>query len=150
MTRNAWGPHQQAAFWSRRAWDLAGPFDPDAWGLFDVEFFLKLVALGRAVHIPEPLATLRLHPESKQMSRRLTMGEDYMRLADGFYRSLPAPLRPWARAGRATLYRRAALHFQAAGESTRARRLFLRSLLLSPRGIKRKQLRQLARTLLPT
>jgi glycosyltransferase involved in cell wall biosynthesis len=148
MTRRAWGPHQQAAFWSRRAWELAGPFDEDAWGLFDVQFFLRLVAVGRAHHLHEPLATLRLHPDSKQMSRRATMAEDYLRLADGFYATgLPATLRRWARTGRATLYRRAALHFQAAGETARARRLFLRSLVLSLRGIERKQLRRLARTL---
>jgi glycosyltransferase involved in cell wall biosynthesis len=150
MTRNARGPHQQAALWTRRAWELAGPFAEEAWGLFDVELFLRLVALGPAAHLEEPLATLRLHPESKQMSRREKMGEDYVRLADGFYATgLPKALRPWGRAGRATLYRRAALHFQAAGENARARRLFLRSLALSPRGIERKQLRRLVRTLLP-
>ncbi len=150
MTRKAWGPHQQAAFWSRRAWELAGPFAEDAWGLFDVELFLRLVAAGPALHLEEPLATLRLHPDSKQMSRRAAMGEELVRLADGFYANgLPAELRPWARAGRATLYCRAALHFQAAGETARARRLFLRSLVLSPRGIERKQLRRLARTLVP-
>jgi glycosyltransferase involved in cell wall biosynthesis len=150
MTRSGWGPHQQAAFWSRRAWELSGPFDEEAWGLFDVEFFLRLVAAGPGLHLEEPLATLRLHPESKQMSRREAMAADYVRLADGFYATgLPTALRPWSRAGRATLYRRAALHFQAAGETGPARTLFLRSLLLSPRGIERKQLRRLARTLVP-
>jgi glycosyltransferase involved in cell wall biosynthesis len=149
MTRSGWGPHQQASLWSRRAWELAGPFDEDAWGLFDVELFLRLVAVGRGLHLEEPLATVRLHPESKQMSRRATMGADYVRLAKGLYSDPPAALRPWARAGRATLYRRAALHFQAAGERARARRLFLRSLLLSPLGIERKQLRRLVRTLVP-
>jgi hypothetical protein len=77
------------------------------------------------------------------------MGADYLRIADGLYADPPQALRPWARAGRATLYRRAALHFQAAGETNQARRLFLHSLLLSPLGIEWKQLRRLLKSLVP-
>jgi glycosyltransferase involved in cell wall biosynthesis len=141
---------QPAALWSRRAWELAGPFNERAWSWFDAEFFLRAGTLGRVARIDEPVAAFRLHPESKQMSRHEQMAEDSIRFADEFWGGeLPAALRPHARAGRAGQYRRASLALYAAGDVERARRLFLRSLLLSPRGIRRKQVGRLARTLLP-
>jgi hypothetical protein len=143
--------HQPASFWTRRAWELAGPFDERSWGLFDVELGLRVAAAGRGLHLHEPLATFRLHPESKQMSRHVRMAEECLRFARDFFESpdLPEPLRPHARAARATLHRRAALNFDAAGERGRARQAFLRSLALSPRGMTRKQGRRLVRTLVP-
>jgi len=141
---------QPAALWSRRGWELAGPFNERAWSWFDAELFLRLGAVGRVAWVEEPLAAFRLHPESKQMSRHERMAEDSIRFAEEFWGGdLPPRLRPYARVGRAGQYRRAALALYAAGDVERARRLFLRSLLLSPRGIRRKQLGRLARTLLP-
>jgi len=141
---------QPAALWSRRGWELVGPFS-ERWSWFDAELFLKLGAVGKVARIEEPVAAFRLHPESKQMSRHEQMAEDSVRFAEEFWGGddLPAGLRPYARAGRAGQYRRAALALYAAGDVERARRLFLRSLVLSPRGIRRKQLGRLARTLLP-
>jgi glycosyltransferase involved in cell wall biosynthesis len=150
MTRRAYVPFQPATFWSRRAWEKAGPFKAGSWALFDVEFALRAALIGPAQHIREPIATFRLHSESKSMSRHLAMAEECVRFAEEFYGSaLPAPLRPYARTGRASVYRRAALHYHAAGEISAARRLFLRSLLLSLRGAQRKQLMRLVRTLPP-
>ena len=141
---------QPASLWSRRGWELAGPFNERAWSWFDAELFLRLGAVGRVARIEEPLAAFRLHPESKQMSRHEQMAEDSIRFAEEFWGGeLPPALRQHARVGRAGQYRRAALALYAAGDVERARRLFLRSLLLSPRGIRRKQLGRLARTLLP-
>ena len=141
---------QPASLWSRRGWELAGPFNESAWSWFDAELFLRLGAVGRVARIEEPVAAFRLHPDSKQMSRHERMAQDSIRFADEFWGGdLPAPLRRHARAGRAGQYRRAALALYAAGDVERARRLFLRSLVLSPRGIRRKQLGRLARTLLP-
>jgi glycosyltransferase involved in cell wall biosynthesis len=151
MARTVYTPHQPSTFWSRRAWEAAGPFNERSWALFDVEFNLRTALLGPVEHVEEPLATFRLHPESKSLSRHRTMAHECLRFATEFYGSpdLPAQLRPYARAGRATLFRRAALHLQAEGQVTYARRLFLRSLLLSPSGLTRKQARRLATTLLP-
>jgi glycosyltransferase involved in cell wall biosynthesis len=151
MGRSAYAVHQPAMFFTRRAWEIAGPFNERSWGLFDVEFVLRLVAVGPARYLREPLATFRLHPESKQMSRHVAMAEEHVRFAHEFYESpeLPDALRPYASAGRAALYRRAALRYYAAGEIAAARRLFLRSLLLSPRGLSRKQAARLVRTLVP-
>jgi glycosyltransferase involved in cell wall biosynthesis len=151
MARTVYTPHQPSTFWSRRAWEAAGPFNERSWALFDVEFNLRTALLGPAHHIEEPLATFRLHPESKSLSRHRAMAVECLRFADEFYGSpdLPSLLRPYARAGRASLLRRAALHLQAEGQIGRSRRLFLRSLLLSRYGLTRKQLQRLARTCVP-
>jgi glycosyltransferase involved in cell wall biosynthesis len=141
---------QPASLWSRRAWELAGPFNERAWALFDTEFYLRLAVRGRAAYIGGPLATFRLHPASKEMSRPERMAADCERFADEFFGSagLPPELRPYSRAGRASFYRRAALGYYAAGDIRRARRLFLRS-LIRPRGLRMKQLRRLVWTLVP-
>jgi hypothetical protein len=142
---------QPASLWSRRAWELAGPFNERAWALFDTEFFLRLATYGPASRVREPLAAFRLHPASKQMSRLQVMAVECVRFADEFFgsRELPVALRPFARAGRASFYRRAALAYEAAGDSGAARRLFLRSLALRPWGMSRKQLRRLLRAFVP-
>ena len=143
---------QPASLWTRRAWELAGPFNADSWSLFDTEFYLRLAVAGRAARVREPpLATFRLHAGSKSMSRFERMADECVRFADDFYGgpSFPEPLRPFARQGRASFYRRAALNCYAAGDLGRARRLFLRSLVLSPRGLDRKQASRLARSFVP-
>jgi glycosyltransferase involved in cell wall biosynthesis len=151
MARTAYAVYQPAMFWTRRAWTLAGPFNERSWSLFDVEFALRAALVGPAAHVAAPLATFRLHPKSKTMSGHTRMAEECVRFADEFFQgsSLPRELRRHARAGRANLYRRAALHYQADTDVRRARRLFLRSLLLSLRGLQRKQLVRLLRTLVP-
>ena len=142
---------QPASLWSRRAWELAGPFDERSWALFDTELYLRIGAHGRVARVSRPLATFRLHRESKQLSRQRRMAEECVRFADEFYAGdrVPQALRPYARAGRASFYRRGALNLYAAGEIARARRLFLRSLALSPRGLQRSQASRLLRTLVP-
>jgi glycosyltransferase involved in cell wall biosynthesis len=142
---------QPASLFTRRGWELAGPLNERAWALFDSELYLRLGTVGRMVRIHEPVAAFRLHPESKQLSRRERMGAECVRYADEFFGSdaLPAALRPYARNARATFYRRGALAWYAAGDIPQARRLFLRSLVLSPRGMDRKQLTRLVRTLVP-
>ena len=143
---------QPASLWTRRAWELAGPFNPDSWSLFDTEFYLRLAVAGRAARLPAPpLATFRLHAGSKSMSRFERMADECVRFAEDFYGGpdFPEQLRPYARQGRASFYRRAALNCYAAGDLRRARRLALRSLVLSPRGIDRKQASRLARSFVP-
>jgi glycosyltransferase involved in cell wall biosynthesis len=142
---------QPASLWSRQAWEIAGPFNERAWALFDTEFYLQLAAAGPAARVAEPLALVRLHPQAKSHSRHSLMAAECRRFADDFFgsRRLPEPLRPFARAGRANFYRRAALAYQAAGEIEAARWMFLKSLVLTPRGMNKKQLRRLLRTFLP-
>ena len=142
---------QPASLFTRRGWESAGPLNERAWALFDSELYLRLGTAGRMVRIHDQVAAFRLHPESKQLSRRERMGAECVRFADEFFGSdaLPAALRPYARSARATFYRRGALSWYAAGDIPQARRLFLRSLVLSPRGMDRKQLTRLVRTLAP-
>jgi len=142
---------QPASLFTRRGWELAGPLNERAWALFDSELYLRLGTVGHMVRIHEPVAAFRLHPESKQVSRRERMGAECVRHADEFFGSdaLPTALRPYVRNARGTFYRRGALSWYAAGDIPRARRLFLRSLVLSPRGMDRKQLTRLVRTLAP-
>jgi glycosyltransferase involved in cell wall biosynthesis len=141
---------QPASFWTRRAWEVAGPFNERAWSLFDEEFFLRVATAGPVVRVDEPLATFRLHGESKSMSRHEQMAQECIRFADDFWGGdAPAPLQRYARSGRATYYRRAALNLAVGGDRSAARRLFLRSLALSPRGMTAKQASRLVRTLAP-
>jgi glycosyltransferase involved in cell wall biosynthesis len=151
MARDVYTVSHPASFWARWAWERAGPLNERSWALFDIELGLRVATFGRARHLQVALATFRLHPESKTMSRHLRMADECLRFAREFYGdpSLPRELRPYARRGRATLHRRAALYLAAAGERDRARREFLRSVTLSPRGASRKQLRRLAPTLVP-
>ena len=143
-------PPQPASFWTRRAWEVAGPFNERAWALFDTEFFLRLGTIGRARRLREPLATVRLHPRSKTMSQHERMAAECLRFADEFFGdAVPLALAPHARAGQAAFYRRAALSLYAAGDVAGARRLFARSLLRSPRGLTTKQLSRLARAFVP-
>ena len=143
---------QPASLWRRAAWDLAGPMDERFQYVFDTLFFLCVAARGGgAAYVPEQLATYRVHPESKsaRMSE-LPHADECIRVADEFFRdpALPAQLRPHARAARAAYYRRAALALYNAGEVSRARSAFLRSLLLRPR-MSWRTARYMARTLLP-
>jgi glycosyltransferase involved in cell wall biosynthesis len=136
---------QPASLWRREAWERAGPLDESLHYVFDTVFFLRMAALGRARHIAEPLAGYRIHPASKTYSEPLPKIEEYLRLAEEVFSA--QPLRAYARAGRASYYRRAAWSLWNLGELSRARRTFLRSLLVSPamtRGTAAKMLRTLA------
>ena len=136
---------QPASLWRREAWERAGPLDESFHYVFDTVFFLRLAARGRTRYLPEPLAGYRIHPASKTYSEPLPKIEEYLRLGDEVFAA--EPLRPYARAGRASYYRRAAWSLWNLGELSRARRTFLRSLLVSPamtRGTAAKMLRTLA------
>jgi glycosyltransferase involved in cell wall biosynthesis len=136
---------QPASLWRREAWERAGPLDESFHYVFDTVFFLRMAALGRASHLAEPLAGYRIHPASKTYSEPLPKIEEYLRLADEVFAA--EPLRRYARAGRASYYRRAAWSLWNLGELARARRTFLRSLVLDPvmsRGTAAKMVRTLA------
>jgi glycosyltransferase involved in cell wall biosynthesis len=142
---------QPASLWRRRAWELAGPFDESYQVWFDVLFFLNAARFGPAAYVEEPLATYRLHPDSKTAhATGIPHTEELMRVADEFFGgpNLPEELRPHARAARAYHYRRAAWGYYSSGDIAGARRALLRSVPLRPR-MSRKTARLLARTLTP-
>ena len=49
---------QPSSMWTRRAWQLAGPFDERAYYFFDFEFYLRLSTLGRGEARAEALVDL--------------------------------------------------------------------------------------------
>jgi glycosyltransferase involved in cell wall biosynthesis len=137
---------QPASLWRREAWERAGPLDESFHYVFDTVFFLRMAALGRASHLAEPLAGYRIHPASKTYSEPLPKIEEYLRLADEVFAA--EPLQRYRRSGRASYYRRAAWSLWNLGELSRARRTFLRSLLLDP-FMSRGTAAKMVRTLVP-
>jgi glycosyltransferase involved in cell wall biosynthesis len=142
---------QPASLFSRRAWELAGPFDPSRHWFFDFELFVRLGLAGRAEQLDgEPLATYRLHSGSKSVGQSLPKARDYMRVArefygDGFFSGRLAGL---AREARASAYHHGGIYFYDALALGEARRCFLRALALDPRRAPR-ELALVARTLVP-
>jgi len=143
---------QPASLWRREAWELAGPMDEEYQYVFDTLFFLRVAAAGaKAAYLPEPLATYRIHDESKSARMMETAhGAEVLRFADAYFggTDLPQSIRPHARAARAAYYRRAALSLYNAGDVGTARKTFLRSLVLRPK-MSAQTARYMARTLIP-
>ena len=150
MARLATGTVMQpASLWRRRAWELAGPFDEGYQVLFDVLFFLTMARFGPAAYVEEPLATYRIHAESKTAhATSVRHADELLKAADEFFDrpDLPEELRPDARRVRSLYYRRAAWGFYCSGETARSRRALIRSLPLRPR-MSRGTAKLLAKTL---
>jgi glycosyltransferase involved in cell wall biosynthesis len=142
---------QQASLWRRRAWELAGPFDEDSFFFFEYEFLVRLAVRGRAKRLERPLATFRLHPASKTVEPSVNKAEDAVRVAESFFTgpTFPPELRRHARRGRASYHLRAAFVYYQAGRIARARRQFLRALLLAPPAFSRLHLLLFAKSLVP-
>jgi glycosyltransferase involved in cell wall biosynthesis len=143
---------QPASLWRRDAWELAGPMNENYQYVFDTLFFLRVAATGaQAKYLPEPLATYRVHSESKSARMMETaQAEEVLRFANSYFgaANLPQAIRPHARAARAAYYRRAALSLYTAGDFSAARRTFLQSLVLRPK-MSAQTARYMARTLIP-
>jgi len=58
---------QPAAFWTRRIYDRVGGIDASYYFQLDLDFFVRVAAVGRLQHLRERLARLRLHPEGKMI-----------------------------------------------------------------------------------
>jgi glycosyltransferase involved in cell wall biosynthesis len=128
---------QPATLYRRSAADAVGPLNERAWYFLDFEFTVRLAGVGNGVHVPEPLATYRIHPAGKSTGHPLRKAEDALRCADEFLTSelVPEPLRAYARSGRAALCRTAGQNFYAAEELGRARRAYARAAELAPREV---------------
>jgi GT2 family glycosyltransferase len=106
---------QPGSLFRRRAWELAGPFDEDAYYFFDFEFALRVAGHGSLVRIPDLLANYRVHPESKSIGAPLAKARDYARIAE----AVPGT--------RAVALKRAAEYFYEALELGEARRYAVRA-----------------------
>jgi glycosyltransferase involved in cell wall biosynthesis len=142
---------QQASMWRRQAWELAGPFDERSFFFFEYEFLVRLAVHGRAKRLVRPLATFRLHPASKTVEHSTAKAEDAVRVADTFFTgpAFPPELRRHARRGRASYHLRAAFVYYQAAHISRARRQFLRALLLAPLAFSPLHLLLFAKSLVP-
>jgi glycosyltransferase involved in cell wall biosynthesis len=131
MVRHAQVPNQQpATIYTRRGWEAAGPLDEDAWYYLDLQLAIRLAAAGHGVHLNEPLATYRIHPEGKSTGEPVRKADDALRCAERFMTSdlVPEALRPYAREGRASLYRIAGDNYYAALELGPARRAYFKAI----------------------
>jgi glycosyltransferase involved in cell wall biosynthesis len=149
MVRDAQVPNQQpATLYTRRGWEVAGPLDETAWYYLDFQLTVRLAGVGRGIHLPEQLATYRIHTGGKSIGAPARKAADAMRCAERFLTSdlVPDELRPYARAGRASLYRIAGANYYAALELGRARSAYLRAVALAPRSV---LLRPLVKSFLP-
>jgi glycosyltransferase involved in cell wall biosynthesis len=142
---------QQASMWRREAWELAGPFDEGSFFFFEYEFLVRLSVLGRARRLERPLATFRLHAESKTTEPSVAKAEDAARVGDAFFTGpqFPDELRRYVRRGRASYHLRAALVYYQAAAIARARKHFVRALLLAPRAFSRLHLLLFGKSLVP-
>jgi glycosyltransferase involved in cell wall biosynthesis len=138
MVREAQVRNQQpASLYTRHGWEAAGPLDEDAWYYLDFQFTVRLAGAGGGVHVPEPVATYRIHPGGKSTGDPTRKADDAVRCAERFMTSglVPPELRPYAREGRAALWRIAAENYYAALDLARARRAYLRAARLGPAAV---------------
>jgi glycosyltransferase involved in cell wall biosynthesis len=118
----------QGALFRRRALELGSPLE--GFYCWDFELVLRLGLAGHAIRIDEPVATFRIHEDSKSVgsspSRR---AEDYLRMYDRFFAQpdLPEAVRAVEPESRASVSTWAGELFYAAGEHRRARECFRRA-----------------------
>lgn len=118
----------QGALFRRRAIDVGGPLE--GFYCWDFEFVLRLGIAGRAVRIEEPLATFRIHDESKSVgSSPARRAQDYLRMYERFFSQpdLPPAVRAVEDEAWGSVLMWAGELYYAAGDHKRARGLFRRS-----------------------
>jgi glycosyltransferase involved in cell wall biosynthesis len=142
---------QPGSLFTRRAWELAGPLVVESHYYFDFELVLKLALAGSAVRLQQPLATYRLHAESKSTAGTLIKATDHQRLIAALFArdDLPAAVRAVEREARSRSELTAGEYYYAAGDLARARACYVAGLRLHPAHLDRRSAGLLARTLVP-
>lgn len=121
----------QGALFRRRALELAGPLE--GFYTFDFEFVMRIGIAGPVVRLPEPLATFRLHADSKSMGVPVRRAADYLSMYDRFFsRELPPEVRAVEAEGRARTLVWAGELFYAGLEHASARECYFRAMRLHP------------------
>ena len=141
----------QGALFRRDALLAAGPLE--GYYCWDFELMLRLGLAGRAVRIERPVATFRLHDESKSIgSSPARRASDYLEMYDRFFATpdLPPEMRAVEAESKAAVQFWAGQLYLAGGDRARARRAYLDGLRLNPRAAHPRRVAFLARTLLPT
>ena len=142
---------QPGSLFTRRAWELAGPLTVDSHYYFDFELVLRLALAGDAVLLDRPLATYRLHAESKSTSGTLIKATDHQRLIDWLFAQpgLPPEVRAVQREARSRSQLTAGEYYYAAGQVAKARACYLDGIRLHPAHLDARTAGLVARTLLP-
>lgn len=138
----------QGALFRRRALEVAGPLE--GFYTFDFEFVMRIGIAGPVRRLPDPVATFRLHPESKSMGVPVRRASDYLEMYDRFFsRELPREVRAIEAEGRSRALIWAGELYYAGLEHRLARGAFLHAARLYPRSVTPRLLGLVARTLLP-
>jgi glycosyltransferase involved in cell wall biosynthesis len=140
---------QPASMFSRVAWEAAGPLREDLSWFFDYDFFMKLADIGsvKQLDLP-PLATYRLHPESKSVGSPRRRAESLERLAVELPRQPNVP-RELERSTRSGGYLAAGEDYYAALDLGAARRCLWKGLALYPPNATRRKVALALKSLLP-
>jgi glycosyltransferase involved in cell wall biosynthesis len=140
----------QGALFRRDPFLAAGPLE--GFYCWDFELVLRLGARGHAVRIDRPVATFRLHDESKSIGSSFARrAEDYVAMYDRFFATpdLPEELRAVEQESKAAVRFWAGQYYLLAGDRARARRSYLDAMRLHRPSVGLRRAGFLARTLLP-
>jgi glycosyltransferase involved in cell wall biosynthesis len=139
---------QPASMFSRVAWETAGPLREDLSWFFDYDFFMKLADIGSVKQLDVPLATYRIHPESKSVGSPRRRAESLEQLA-GDLPNQPNVPRGLARATRSGGYLAAGEDYYAALDLRAARRCLWSGLAIYPPNVTPRKLALALKSLLP-
>lgn len=142
---------QPGSLFRRQAFARAGGLNEEGYYYFDFELVLALGLQGPAVRLERPLATYRLHDDSKSMGAPARKAADHLRLYEELFarEDLPHELRAVEREGRARALLTAGEYYYEALELRPARRALWRGLWLKPTAARGRDLSLVAKSLLP-
>ena len=83
---------QPAAFLRRRVAERVGYLDELLQYCMDYDLWIRLAHVARFAHIPEYLATSRLHPDTKTLAQRARAHVEILRTVHRHFRYVPPPL----------------------------------------------------------
>ncbi len=150
MVRTCTDPiNPQGALFRRRALKIGGPLQ--GYYCWDFELVLKLGIVGHATRLESPVATYRIHAESKGQGAPRRRAEDGLEMYERFFSTpdLPVELKAVEDEARAACLVWAGQLFYVDGDHARARRCYLEALRLHPRLARGRVPSFLARTLIP-
>lgn len=73
----------QAAFWRRSIHDDIGYLNEDLHYGFDFEWFLRVLQIGRAIHINKTWGGLRIHSQTKTSQFQELFAQEYAKIREG-------------------------------------------------------------------
>jgi acetyltransferase-like isoleucine patch superfamily enzyme/glycosyltransferase involved in cell wall biosynthesis len=89
----SWFAPQPSTFWSRHAWEQAGPLREDLHYSFDREYWMRLRFLGhRPQVLPFILSNFRLHNRSKTLTRNIIFIRERNQIRAEYAQKVPDPI----------------------------------------------------------